>query len=107
MIEMYENTVTIKTTFSPLAKGIEGLEKIQTILKPEKEPAAEIGDYKVLSAEITRQTLLWIWKQRKEGNQSSNSNVLYYDLNDDLWVCVRPSVRNRKVRFITVSKALL
>ena len=28
-----------------------------------------------------------------------NSNVLYYDLTDDAWVCVRPSGTEPKVKF--------
>ena len=28
-----------------------------------------------------------------------NSNVLYYDLNDDAWCCVRPSGTEPKVKF--------
>ena len=27
-----------------------------------------------------------------------NSNVLYYDLNDDAWVCVRPSGTEPKIK---------
>ena len=73
-------------------KGIEGLEKIQNILQSLREnPPVQIGDYKVLKArDYQAGTIKDMETGEVAGTGLPKSNVLYYELNDDAWVCVRP-----------------
>ena len=81
-------------------KGIEGLEKIQTILENlRKNPPTEIGTYKVLSArDYKADTVVNMETKEVTDTGLPSSNVLYYDLNDDAWVCVRPSGTEPKIK---------
>jgi len=102
MIDMYEKYGYYKDDIKSITlKGIEGLEKIQSILETLRQnPPAEIGGYKVLSA---RDYKLDTVRNMETGEMSTTglpkSNVLYYDLEDDAWLCVRPSGTEPKVKF--------
>ena len=102
MIDMYEKYGYYKDDIKSITlKGIEGLQKIQEILTTLRNNTPEkIGDYKVLSA---RDYKLDVIKNLETGETTAtglpNSNVLYYDLNDDAWLCVRPSGTEPKVKF--------
>ncbi|MGI6019658.1 MAG: phospho-sugar mutase [Marvinbryantia sp.] len=102
MIDMYEKYGYYKDDIKSITlKGIEGLQKIQEILTTLRNNTPEkIGDYEVLSA---RDYKLDVIKNLKTGETTAtglpNSNVLYYDLNDDAWLCVRPSGTEPKVKF--------
>lgn len=82
-------------------KGISGAEKIQQILADMREnPPKQLGDYKVLRV---RDYVKDEIKDLETGNVTPTglpeSNVLYYDLTDDAWCCVRPSGTEPKVKF--------
>lgn len=102
MIDMYEKYGYYKDDIKSITlKGIEGLAKIQEILETlRNDPPVQIGDYKVLSARDYKKDTI---KNMETGAVSPtglpNSNVLYYDLNDDAWLCVRPSGTEPKVKF--------
>ncbi len=102
MIDMYEKYGYYKDDVKSITlKGIEGLAKIQEILNTLREDTpVEIGDYKVLSARDYKADTV---KDMATGEVTPtglpSSNVLYYDLNDDAWVCVRPSGTEPKVKF--------
>ena len=102
MIDMYEKygyyTDDIK---SITLKGIEGLEKIQSILETlRNNPPAQIGDYKVTSArDYKKDTIKNLETGEVTATGLPSSNVLYYDLTDDAWLCVRPSGTEPKVKF--------
>ena len=102
MIDMYEKYGYYKEEVESMTlKGIEGLAKIQNILETlRKEPPVQIGDYKVLKARDYKQDTV---KDLVTGEVTAtglpSSNVLYYDLNDDAWVCVRPSGTEPKIKF--------
>ena len=102
MIEMYEKYgYYIDDIQTITLKGIEGLEKIQQILNTLRENTpAKIGKYEVLSA---RDYKLDTIKDMNTGKVTPtglpSSNVLYYDLSDDAWLCVRPSGTEPKVKF--------
>lgn len=102
MIDMYEKYGYYKDSIQSITlKGIEGLQKIQEILETlRKDAPAQIGEYKVLRA---RDYKLDTIKDMATGEVTStglpSSNVLYYDLEDDAWVCVRPSGTEPKVKF--------
>ena len=102
MIDMYEKYGYYKDDIQSITlKGIEGLEKIQNILETlRKEPPAEIGGYKVQRARDYKAGTI---KDLGTGETSDTglpaSNVLYYELENDAWVCVRPSGTEPKVKF--------
>ena len=102
MIDMYEKYGYYKDDIQSVTlKGIEGLAKIQSILDTlRKEPPTEIGGYQVVSArDYKRDTITDLETGEVTPTGLPSSNVLYYDLTDDAWVCVRPSGTEPKVKF--------
>ena len=82
-------------------KGIEGLAKIAQTMENLRANAPEnIGPYKVLQA---RDYKLDTCKNMETGEVTPTglpqSNVLYYDLEDGAWLCVRPSGTEPKIKF--------
>lgn len=102
MIDMYERYGYYKDEVKSITlKGIEGLQKIQDIMNALREDTpAEIGGYQVLSARDYKKDTV---KNMATGEVTStglpSSNVLYYDLSDDAWLCVRPSGTEPKIKF--------
>ena len=102
MIDMYEKYGYYKEDVKSITlKGIEGLAKIQEILETlRKEPPMEIAGYKVLRARDYQCKTIRDFETGEELDTGlPSSNVLYYDLPDDNWVCVRPSGTEPKVKF--------
>ncbi len=102
MVELYERYGYYKDDIKSITlKGIEGLQKIQEILETlRKNPPAQIGDYKVLSArDYQADTIRDVATGEVKPTGLPSSNVLYYDLTDDAWLCVRPSGTEPKVKF--------
>ena len=91
MVDLYEKYGYYKDDIQSITlKGIEGLEKIQNIMNLlRKEAPKEIGGYQVMVAR----------DYQKGTGGLPKSNVLYYELTDDAWVCVRPSGTEPKVKF--------
>lgn len=102
MKEMYERYGYWRDGVQAITlKGKEGIEKIQnTIEKLRNDTPKEIAGYKVLSA---RDYKLDTIKNMETGEVTTTglpkSNVLYYDLSDSAWVCVRPSGTEPKLKF--------
>ena len=102
MVAMYEKYGYYKDAVKAIGlKGIEGLAKIQNIMETlRKEAPDRVGEYDVVSA---RDYKLDTIKDMKTGAVTETglpaSNVLYYDLNDGAWVCVRPSGTEPKIKF--------
>lgn len=102
MIDMYERYGYYKDDVKSITlKGIEGLEKIQKILETLRQDAPkEIGGYPVVSArDYKKDTIVCMADNSVTPTGLPSSNVLYYDLTDDAWVCVRPSGTEPKVKF--------
>ena len=102
MIDMYDKYGYFKDDIKAITlKGIEGLEKIQEILETlRNEPPVEIGAYKVISArDYKKDTIKNLATGVVTPTGLPSSNVLYYDLTDDAWLCVRPSGTEPKVKF--------
>jgi phosphoglucomutase len=102
MIAMYEKYGYYKDGVQSITlKGIEGLAKIQEILNTlRNNTPTEIAGYKVLSV---RDYKLNTIRNMETGEVTETglpqSNVLYYDLPDGAWLCVRPSGTEPKVKF--------
>ena len=102
MIDMYERYGYYKDDVKSITlKGIEGLAKIQTIMETlRKDAPREIGGYPVLSAKDYKlETITDMQTGETKPTGLPSSNVLYYDLPDAAWVCVRPSGTEPKVKF--------
>ena len=102
MIDMYEKYGYFKEEIKSITlKGIEGLAKIQEILETlRNEPPVEIAGCKVLKArDYKKDTVKDLTTGEVVPTGLPSSNVLYYDLPDDAWVCVRPSGTEPKVKF--------
>lgn len=102
MVDMYDKYGYYKDDIQSITlKGIEGLQKIQEILETlRKNPPAEVGGYKVLKArDYQADTIKDIATGEVTTTGLPKSNVLYYDLTDDAWLCVRPSGTEPKVKF--------
>ena len=102
MVDMYDKYGYYKDDIQSITlKGIEGLQKIQEILETlRKNPPTEVGGYKVLKArDYQADTIKDIATGEVTTTGLPKSNVLYYDLTDDAWLCVRPSRTEPKVKF--------
>ena len=102
MVDMYDKYGYYKDDIQSITlKGIEGLQKIQEILETlRKNPPTEVGGYKVLKArDYQADTIKDIATGEVTTTGLPKSNVLYYDLTDDAWLCVRPSGTEPKVKF--------
>ena len=102
MVDMYDKYgYCIDAIQSISLKGIEGLEKIQEIMNTLRENTpAKIGKYDVLSArDYKKDTVKNLATGEVTATGLPSSNVLYYDLSDDAWICVRPSGTEPKVKF--------
>ncbi len=102
MVAMYDKYGYYKDAVQSIGlKGIEGLAKIQSIMETlRNNTPAEVGGYKVVSA---RDYKLDTVKDMATGEVKPTglppSNVLYYDLEDNAWLCVRPSGTEPKIKF--------
>lgn len=102
MLDMYERYGYYKDAIQSITlKGIEGLQKIQEIMDTlRKNPPAEVAGYKVLKArDYQEDTVKDLATGEVTGTGLPASNVLYYELTDDAWLCVRPSGTEPKVKF--------
>ncbi|MDY5665013.1 MAG: phospho-sugar mutase [Blautia sp.] len=102
MIDMYEEFGYYKDAVQSVTmKGIEGLAKIQEIMSTLRANAPkEFAGHKVLSVrDYKADTITDLATGEVKPTGLPNSNVLYYDLTDDAWVCVRPSGTEPKVKF--------
>jgi phosphoglucomutase len=102
LLQLYEKYGYYKESLASITlKGIEGIETIKYVLSTLRQsPLEEINGVKVtkirdyMSGEI---------KDLATGAVSPTglpeSNVLYYELEDDAWLCVRPSGTEPKVKF--------
>lgn len=102
LIDLFEKYGYYKETLKAITlKGKEGVEKIAHILSTLRQnPPTELAGVKVVSARDYKEDTL---KNLVTGEVTStglpSSNVLYYDLEDGSWFCVRPSGTEPKVKF--------
>ncbi|MBO5088667.1 MAG: phospho-sugar mutase, partial [Lachnospiraceae bacterium] len=102
MVDMYDKYgYCIDAIQSVSLKGIEGLAKIQEIMESLRQNTpTKIGKYDVLSARDYRKDTI---KNLATGEVTPTglpkSDVIYYDMSDSAWLCVRPSGTEPKVKF--------
>lgn len=102
MTDMYEKYGYYKEGLATLTlKGIDGAEKIRQMMKGHREaPPKELGGLKVLAM---RDYMADTRKDMATGEITPtglpNSNVLYFELEENAWCCVRPSGTEPKIKF--------
>jgi len=82
-------------------KGIEGMEKIHEIMKMYRmNPPKAAGDYKILKIrDYKEDTITDLATGVVLPTGLPNSDVLYFELNDDAWCAIRPSGTEPKIKF--------
>lgn len=102
MVELYERCGYYEDAIESITlKGIEGVAKIKEILETLRQnPPKTFGEFSVLKARDYKANTI---KDMETGDVVPTglptSNVLYYDLSDGAWLCVRPSGTEPKVKF--------
>ena len=102
MIAMYERYGYYKDGVQAVTmKGIEGLAKIQEIMATlRKEPLKEFCGHKVTSfRDYQADTITDIATGEVKPTGLPKSNVLYFDMSDNVWMCIRPSGTEPKIKF--------
>ena len=102
MLDLYEKYGYYKDDVTSITlKGIEGLAKIQEIMNTLRDQAPqEIGAYKVTAIrDYKKDTVTDLATGKVTPTGLPASNVLYYEMTDGAWVCVRPSGTEPKVKF--------
>ena len=102
MLDLYERCGYYKDDIKSVGlAGIEGLQKIQQIMTTlREEPLKDIAGYKVLKVrDYQKDTILDLVTGAETDTGLPKSNVLYYELTDDAWLCVRPSGTEPKIKF--------
>lgn len=102
MLKIYEQYGYYKEGIHTLTlKGIEGAEKIQAIMNKFRDnPPTAFGDLKVLRfKDIKKDEVRDFVKGTVEKSNLPTSNVLYFELENDSWCCLRPSGTEPKLKF--------
>ena len=102
MLEMYEKYGYFKETqYTITLKGIEGSKQIVAIMdKLRNNPPKAFGDKKVLAVrDYKTGKVVEITSGIESETGLPASNVLYFELTDGAWCCVRPSGTEPKIKF--------
>ena len=101
MIAIYEKYGYYKETqVSIVREGAEGAEEIKQMMTNTRNKDIEkIGNYKVLTFKDIEKDYVKDMVTGKEGKSGlPKSNVLYYELEDNSWCCIRPSGTEPKIK---------
>ncbi len=87
--------------YSLTLKGQEGAQQIKQMMETMRNNVpSKIGENTVLSVgDYEAQTIKYTNSEKIENTNLPKSNVLYYDLENDSWCCVRPSGTEPKIKF--------
>ena len=102
IIDIYEKYgYYIEGADSVWLEGLDGQAKIKTMMDNlRKNPLFKVGDYRVLSiSDYKENTSINLETKEITGTGLPNSNVLYYELENNSWLCARPSGTEPKIKF--------
>ncbi len=87
--------------FTKTFKGADGAEKMKQMMDElRNNPPKEVGGYKVLAfRDYKADTIRNMETGEVTETGLPQSNVLYFDLADDAWFCVRPSGTEPKIKY--------
>ena len=82
-------------------KGADGAREIAALMEGlRKNPPVSFGDYKVLKIRDYKCNKVYTpGSDETSLTGLPTSNVLYFELSDDAWVCARPSGTEPKIKF--------
>ena len=102
MLDMYEKYgFYMEGLETKTLKGIDGAAQIQAMMSESRQnPPKELGGFQVLAVrdykEDTRKDMV---TGEVTATGLPSSNVLYYELSDNAWCCVRPSGTEPKIKY--------
>ena len=102
MINIYEKYGYYKEGLDSITlKGINGAEKIKKIMQNlRNKTVKQIGKFNVIAVnDYETRIRTKLKNNEKEKIELPKSNVLYYELENDAWVCIRPSGTEPKIKF--------
>ena len=102
MINLYNKYGYYKETqYTITLKGMDGAKQIQEIMdKLRSNPPRQFGDLKVVEFRDYKMDTTENYETGAKGTTGlPNSNVLYFDLENDAWCCARPSGTEPKIKF--------
>ncbi len=102
MVEMYEKYGYYREGLATVTlKGIDGAKEISKLMTSYREnPPKELAGFQILAVrdyKIGKRRDLLSGKEEDTG--LPESNVLYYELSDNAWCCVRPSGTEPKIKY--------
>lgn len=101
MLKLYERYGYYREELHTVTlKGITGQEKIREIMEGlRSDPPKSFGDFRVIAFRDYERDLV----KKEDGSWSKTglpkSNVLYFELENDAWCCMRPSGTEPKIKF--------
>lgn len=102
MNELYEKYGYYKEGLATLTKqGIEGAKEIEGIMADKRSnPPKQLGEYRVLKVRDYKEDKI---RDMETGEETPTglprSNVIYYELEDNGWCCIRPSGTEPKIKY--------
>ena len=102
MLAMYEEYGYFKEGLETITlKGMDGAAQIKSMMENARNnPPAKLGDYKVLAVrDYKADTRKDLCTGEILPTGLPSSNVLYYELEDNSWCCIRPSGTEPKIKF--------
>lgn len=102
MLKMYETYGYYKENqVSITLEGADGAQKIKDMMeRVRNNPPKQIGEYKVLKfRDYLNGTIIDCETEKTYKEELPKSNVLYFELENDFWCCMRPSGTEPKIKF--------
>ena len=102
MVSLYETYGYYKEGLETMTlKGMDGAEKIQSMMNEMRNnPPKKIGAWDVLALrDYKKDTRTDMTSGEVTPTGLPESNVLYYELSNNAWCCVRPSGTEPKIKF--------
>lgn len=101
MLNIYkEYGYYMEDTVAITLEGKDGAEQIKNIMeKVRNNPPSEIGKHKVIKfIDYKKEIKINMQNGKEEKTNLPNSNVLYFELENDNWCCIRPSGTEPKIK---------
>ncbi|MCR5144596.1 MAG: phospho-sugar mutase [Lachnospiraceae bacterium] len=102
MVDMYEKYGYFREGQQAITlKGMDGATQIQEMMtNARNNPPKQLGSYKVLAVrDYKLDERIDMTTGGKTSTGLPTSNVLYYELENDAWACIRPSGTEPKIKF--------